>query len=314
VSIGARSVPGSGRSLGRALPLPLLAAATTVVLWASAFVAIRHVGRSFSPGALSLGRLLVGSLALAALSGRGPRRSMLSGVPRSLWPRLLVCGIGWFGVYNVALNAAERRLDAGTSALLVNVGPILIALAAGFLLGEGFPRTLLSGVVVAFVGVAVIAPATATEGGSSAGSRGLGVVLCLVAAVAYAVGVISQKPLLADLPALQVTWLACTTGAVCCLPWAGSLVHEFGDASVGSLFWVVYLGVFPTAIAFTTWAYALARTSAGKAGATTYLVPPMTVLLSWLLLGEVPPALAFVGGALCLCGVALTRRSPRPAR
>lgn len=166
--------------------------------------------------------------------------------------------------------------------------------------------------VVAFAGVAVIA--VATTSGSSHGSNGLGVALCLVAAVAYAVGVISQKPLLADLPALQVTWLACTIGAVCCLPWAGSLVHQLGTVSAGSVCWMVYLGLFPTAVAFTTWAYALARTSAGRAGATTYLVPPMTVLLSWLLLGEVPPALAFVGGALCLCGVALTRRTPRSAR
>lgn len=300
--------PGPGRSGGTKLPLPLLAAATTVVLWASAFVAIRHVGRSFSPGALSLGRLLVGSVALGALLLRGSPRP----VPRGLWPRLLICGVGWFGVYNVALNAAERRLDAGTSALLVNVGPILIALAAGVLLGEGFPRALLAGVVVAFAGVAVIA--VATTRGSAHGSSGLGVGLCLVAAVAYAVGVISQKPLLSDLPALQVTWLACTIGAVCCLPWAGSLVHEVGSARAGSVFWVVYLGLFPTAVAFTTWAYALARTSAGRAGATTYLVPPMTVLLSWLLLGEVPAALAFVGGGLCLCGVALTRRTPASAR
>jgi drug/metabolite transporter (DMT)-like permease len=265
-------------------------------------VAIRHVGRSFSPGALSLGRLLVGSVALGVLLVRGG----YTPVPRALWPRLLICGIAWFGVYNVALNAAERRLDAGTSALLVNVGPILIALAAGLLLGEGFPRTLLAGVAVAFAGVALIAAAS-----SSNGSTGWGVVLCLVAAFAYATGVISQKPLLATLPALQVTWLACTLGAVSCLGYAGSLASQLGHASGGDIGWLVYLGLFPTAIAFTTWAYALARTSAGKAGATTYLVPPLAVLLSWLFLGEVPAGLAFAGGALCLAGVALTRRRPR---
>ena len=66
---------------------------------------------------------------------------------------------------------------------------------------------------------------------------------------------------------------------------------------------MVYLGVFPTALAFTTWAYALARTDAGRMGATTYLVPPISVLLGWLLLEESPPALALAGGALCLLGV-----------
>ncbi len=72
--------------------------------------------------------------------------------------------------------------------------------------------------------------------------------------------------------------------------------------------WVVYLSVFPTAVAFTTWAYALSRTTAGRMGATTYLVPPLAVLMGWMVLGEVPPALALLGGALCLVGVAVSRR------
>ncbi|HEV7708144.1 MAG TPA: EamA family transporter, partial [Asanoa sp.] len=63
----------------------------------------------------------------------------------------------------------------------------------------------------------------------------------------------------------------------------------------------------PTALAFTTWAYALARTGAGRLGATTYLVPPLVVLLAWGLLDEVPAALALGGGLLCLAGVAATR-------
>ena len=80
------------------------------------------------------------------------------------------------------------------------------------------------------------------------------------------------------------------------------------EADASAVGWFVYLGLFPTAVAFTTWAYALARTTAGKMGATTYLVPPLAVLMGWMVLGEVPPALALLGGALCLVGVAVTRR------
>jgi drug/metabolite transporter (DMT)-like permease len=117
--------------------------------------------------------------------------------------------------------------------------------------------------------------------------------------------------LLADLPGLQVTWLCCTTGAVVCLPFGPQLARELDGADLSTWWWVAYLGVFPTAIGFTTWAYALARTSAGRLGATTYLVPPVAILLSWALLGETPVALALVGGALCVGGVYLSRRSPR---
>jgi drug/metabolite transporter (DMT)-like permease len=137
---------------------------------------------------------------------------------------------------------------------------------------------------------------------------------CLVAAVAYAVSVVAQKPLLAGLPALQVTWTACTVGALVCLPFAPDLLHDLRAADVSTSWWVVYLGLGPTAAAFTTWAYALARTSAGRLGSTTYLVPPMAILLGWVLLGEVPAALAVLGGVVCLVGVAIARRAPRAPR
>ena len=284
----------------RTAALALAAAGVTVVLWASAFVAIRHVGREISPGALTFGRLLVGSLVLGAVVlVRGPRWP-----GRRDWPLLLVCGLLWFGVYNIALNAAEQRVDAGTSAMLVNVGPLILALLAGVLLGEGFPQRLVAGSLVAFAGVLVIGLAAS---GHAAGTAG--VVLCVVAAVGYAVGVVAQKPLLGRLPALEVTWLACTVGAVATLPFAPQLVSEGADAQLGTLGWLGYLGAFPTAVAFTTWAFALSHTTAGRMGATTYLVPPVAVVLGWLLLDETPEPLAFVGGALCLVGVAVARRT-----
>jgi drug/metabolite transporter (DMT)-like permease len=276
------------------------AALVTVVLWASAFVGIRAAGEDLSPGALALARLLVGSAALGVLvlvrREHFPARRDL--------PAIALCGALWFGFYNVVLNAAERLVDAGTAAMLVGVGPVLIAVFAGVLLGEGFPRSLFAGCAVAFVGVVVIGFATSDRGFDA----GLGAVLCIVAAFAYAGGVVTQKPLLKRVSAAQVTWLACGVGAISCLPFAPTLLREVGEADASAVGWAVYLGVFPTAVAFTTWAYALARTTAGRMGATTYLVPPLAVLMGWAVLGEVPPPLALLGGALCLAGVAVSRR------
>jgi drug/metabolite transporter (DMT)-like permease len=286
----------------RRVAVPVLAAvAVTVLAWASAFVGIRAVGADLSPGPLALGRLLVGTAVLGLLLAAAGRPWVAP--TRREWGLLTVCGVGWFGVYNLALNAAEQHLDAGTTAMLVNVGPILIAVLAGLWLGEGFPRWLVVGLVVAFAGVLLIGLAS-----RGAGTDVLGVVLCLVAAVTYATGVVAQKPVLRRLPPLQVTATACAVGTLCCLPWAGSLATELGAASPGSVAGLVYLGAVPTALAFSTWAYALARTDAGRLGVTTYLVPPLVVLMGWLLLDEVPPAPAVVGGAVCLAGVALSRR------
>lgn len=105
-----------------------------------------------------------------------------------------------------------------------------------------------------------------------------------------------------------MTWLACTIGAAVCLQFAHQFVDELGRAGMDSVAWLVFLGVFPTSVGFVTWAYALSRTSAGRMGATTYLVPPIAILIAWALLDETPPELALLGGALCLVGVAIARR------
>ncbi|TDW61043.1 threonine/homoserine efflux transporter RhtA [Kribbella pratensis] len=280
------------------------AAAVTVVLWASSFVAIRHVGTEISAGALSLARLGLGSIFLGALLFTRRTPAVRRWPSQRDWLPLIACGVLWFGVYNIALNEAERRLDAGTSAMLVHIAPLLIAVLAGLGLGEGFPRQLVIGSLVAFAGIVIIGTST-----SSGRAETWGVVLCVVAAISYAVGVVTQKPLLSRLPAAEVTWLACTIGAVVCLPFAPTLVDELRTADASTIWWVVYLAAFPTALGFTTWAFALRRTSAGRMGVTVYAVPVVAIVLGWLFLGETPAVLALAGGALCLTGVAISRRS-----
>ena len=279
--------------------LPLAAALVSVILWASAFVGIRAAGRAFSPGALALGRLALGSVLLGGLLLTRP---VMLPTRRELG-LLLVAGLLWFGLYNVVLNRAERSVDAGTAAMLIMIAPIFVVALAAVFLEERTTQALLVGGAVAFAGVLVIGFAT------SSGSASLsGVILCLVAALASAIGVVAQKPVVRRLSALQVTWTCCAIGALFCLPYAPVLVRQLGTAPVGAIAWLVFLGAFPTAVAFTTWAYALARGSAGRTAATAYLIPPIAILLSWLILGETPAALAGVGGALCLVGVYIARR------
>jgi drug/metabolite transporter (DMT)-like permease len=213
-------------------------------------------------------------------------------------------GVLWLVVYNVALNEAESRVDAGTAAMIVNVGPILIALLAGLLLGEGFPRRLLAGCAVAFAGTSIIGVATSQRG--LAASWGAG--LCIVAAFAYAAAVVVQKPALGRNSAFQVTWIACTVATIACLPFAPVLSRDLGNAGTSAIVWTSYLGVGPTAIGFVLWAYALNRTTAGRLASLTYLAPPIAILLGWAVLAESPPLLAVAGGALCFGGVVLARR------
>jgi drug/metabolite transporter (DMT)-like permease len=281
--------------------LPLVAALVAVVLWAAAFVGIRAAGRSFSPGPLALGRLAIGSILLGTVvlsrpTVRPTRRELAL---------LVLAGLLWFGVYQVVLNEAERRVDAGTAAMLVLIAPIFIVALAGVFLKERTTPNLLLGGALAFAGVVVIGLATSSRSASL-----VGVMLCLLAALSSAVGMVAEKPVLKRISALQATWTCCAVGAIFCLPYAPQLVREWRGALTGGIAWLLFLGVFPTSIAFTTWAYALARGSAGRLAATAYLVPPITIVLSWAMLGETPNVIAVLGGALCLVGVAIARKAP----
>jgi drug/metabolite transporter (DMT)-like permease len=271
-----------------------------VALWASAFVGIRAAGRQFEPGPLAAGRLLIGSVVLGLVVAL--RRDALPA--RRDLPAIVLCGLLWFALYNVALNAGERHVDAGTASMIVRVGPVLTAILAGVFLGERLTPHVFAGGAVALAGAAVIAAATRTSNAVSTG----GVLLCLLAAVAYAAGVVTEKVVLRRVSALQTVFLCCVVGALACTPFLPAFARDVASAPGASLAWLAYLGVFPTAIGFTTWAYALARGDAARLGALAYLAPPISIVLAWPALGETPPPLALAGGATSLAGVAISRR------
>ena len=280
----------------------LVAIIVTVIAWASAFIVIRGTGVHFGGGSLALGRLIVGAVLLSLLLiGHAWVKPTLRE-----WLQIIGYGVVWFGFYNVALNIAEQTLDAGTTAMIVNIGPLLIAIGAGVFLREGIPRWLAIGAAIAFGGVVLI-------GIGTGGARidGAGIAWALGAAVGYAVGVLLQKPALRRLPNRQVTFLGAAIGMVACLPFAGELVSDLQSAPLESILGVVYLGAVPTALAFSTWAYALSRMPAGQLGVSTYIVPPLAILLGFIVFQEVPVPLAIAGGVLCLVGVAVSRRKPR---
>ncbi|MBQ1028364.1 DMT family transporter [Micromonospora sp. C95] len=308
-----RAVPAYIPPEDRPRSWPIVAAAgTTVLLWASAFVGIRFAGHDYSPGAMALGRMVAASAALsvfvaftAGRRARAPRVAPRPGVLPSggTLGLVVVWGVAWFGGYNVALNAAERLVDAGTAALLVAVAPILVAVAAVLVLGERLTGRLGVGVTVAFVGVALIAAS-----GFTGHVDKVGVALAVLSALLYAFAVLLQKRLLARMAAPTMTWLGALAGTVALLPFAPALLTELAAAPLPATVGVLFLGVFPTAIGFLTWGYVLSRWTAGRTTAATYLVPPVTVLLSWTMLGEVPAPLALLGGALCLTGVVFATR------
>ena len=299
-----KNAPSQGSSSPEVSKLALVAASVTVVLWASAFIAIRGAGSHFDPGSMALLRMLVGSAGLGIYAlWRG-----IEWPQQRDWTLVIVWGVAWFCCYNLALNTAERLIDAGTASMVVNLAPLIVIAVGGLALREGYPRGLLVGATVSFCGVVLIG----LQSTNHLGLKGLG--LALLSAFLYAGCTLLQKRLLRTVEGATLTWLGTLVGVISLLPWTGRLINDLNHAPATATLQVVYLGLFPTAIAFTTWSYVLSRMSAGQTSATTYATPAVALLLSWVLLDETPTILKLIGGGLCLAGVGITRSISESSR
>lgn len=282
------------------------AVAFTVFCWAAAFVGIRDAVQHMSPGSVALVRYLVASVVLAGLLA-ATRKPLPA---RRDWPQLALVGALGIAVYNLALNYGTQFIHAGSAAFLVNTAPIFTAIFAVTLLGEHVTRIAFAGMLLSFAGAMLI---FFGEGKDVAFEPGA--LLILLAALAFSLFFISQKPLLARYTPIQVITVAVWIGTVLMIPFSLDVGSEVADAPASAIWVVVLLGVFPGALAYASWAYVLSKIPAAKAGSFIYIVGPTTVVIAWLWLDEVPAALSLLGGVIALAGVIIVNTWGRaPAR
>lgn len=267
-----------------------------MLVWASAFAAIRVALRSYEPAAFAALRLLVAALAFVALAPllriRLPQRPDL--------PRFVLAGAVGMTLYQLLLGFGEEDIAAGTASLLIATSPLWVVLFARLFLGERLGRTALVGLTVAFAGAAIVALSATTELRVALNAAAI-----LGAAVCQALFIVLTKPLLDRYRAIDVTAGTAWVGAVLALPFATRLPGQALDATAESTLAIVYLGLFASAIGFVFWTAALKRLPASVLASVLWLVPPVATLIAWLWLGEVPRRGVLAGGALVVVGVAL---------
>lgn len=277
-------------------PATALAIAFTVVCWASAFVGIRSAVNHMTAGSLAVARYVVASIVLAVLLA-----ATRKGLPRRQdMPRLIAVGFVGITVYNLALNYGSKFIQAGSASFLVNTAPIFTALFAVVMLKERVTAIAYAGIAMGFGGAVLIFLGEGQEVAIEPAA-----LLILLAAVAFSLYFILQKPLLGRYTPLQVVSVAVWTGTVMMVPFALDVVQEFSDAPGSTKGVVVYLGLFPGALAYASWSFVLSKIPASKAASFIYCVGPTTVLIAWLWLDEVPTVLSLVGGAVALTGVVI---------
>jgi drug/metabolite transporter (DMT)-like permease len=289
-------------------PRTWLAIAGVLLLWSSAFAGIRAGLRltpagalgldGYGPGPLALLRFGTASAVLAlyalAVRMRAPALADL--------PRICLASVLGISIYHVALNYGEVTVQAGAASLLIAAGPVFTALLSVIFLQERLTRTGWGGILLAFAGVALIA----LSGGGGLHFTPGALLILLAAAVAAAHSILSKQGL-RRYAALEFTSYVIWTGTLPLLIFLPGLLRQFPTAAPQATFAVVYLGIFPAAIAYVLWNHALARMPASLLSSFLYLSPVLAIFIAWLWLGEVPTPLTLLGGAIAIIGVILVQ-------
>jgi drug/metabolite transporter (DMT)-like permease len=244
----------------------------------------------------------------------GAVRFAIAGLPAALyllitrpgWPRggekwrILTGGVFFVALYTVLLNIGEETVSAGAAAFIINVNPIITAIFAMLLLNETFSGKAWLGTAISFAGIGLIAL------GEGQGSRiDIGAFFVFGAALCNTITTITQKPLFMKHRPVTVAAWNIVIGAILLSPFIPSAAMQVPHAQTEALLATVYLGLAPSMIAYATYSVMLSKFPASRASNFLYSVPPLSTLLGFLWLGEVPSLFAIIGGIMALLGVVI---------
>jgi drug/metabolite transporter (DMT)-like permease len=266
------------------------------LFWSSAFVGIRiGVQGGYSPYALALLRYFTASLVMIPLYIK--YRKTHAKLTKNEIFRIIISGVIGLAAYNITLNYGEITVPSAIASFIISQCPIFMVLLAIIFLNERISLFGWVGIGVSTLGLILIALGQWQETVFT-----WDIIIIVIAALMGAIYSIIQKPLLTKLHGVEITALAIWSATIAMLVFTPNLIREIPHASKAATLAAIYMGIFPGAIAYALWGMILSRVPASQAAGYLYINPLIATLLGWLLLGEIPLLLSFIGGMIALVG------------
>lgn len=270
-------------------------------LWGASFLFMRLGTLEFGPLPTAGLRVAIASLALLPV--------MLS---RGLWPHLrqhwkpvMICGLINSAIPFALFSFALLSISTGLSSILNATVPLFGALVAWLWLGDkpGASRTV--GLVIGFIGVALLASGKASFKPDASGAvTALGILACLLATISYAVAASFTRRYLSGLNSLMVA-TGSQIGAALGLALPTLLMWPAQAPSLKACGALLALGILCTAVAYVMFFRLIERLGPARAITVTFTIPVFAVFYGVTLLGETVTTWMLFCGVIVLCGTAL---------
>jgi drug/metabolite transporter (DMT)-like permease len=286
----------------------VLAFACVYVFWGSTYTAMR-VGVHLLPATVLAGvRLVIGaSLVLGFMALRGKR---LIGSAREM-RRVFLLGVLLLFFGNIGLVWAEYYLPSGFSALLVAIIPVYVALIEWMMPhGERLRTRGEVGLVLGFLGLAILAWPSARTGLHSEWHQLLAIAVLLLGALSFSFGsVLSRNTRFSLDPFVCAGW-EMLAASVCDLVLA-TVFRQWRHATWNrdSVSAVAFLVLFGSLVGFSSYTWLLQNVPVSKVATYAYVNPMVAVLLGALVLGERLHGNEWIGMLIILPAVVLVTSS-----
>ncbi|HGZ2910547.1 TPA: DMT family transporter [Staphylococcus aureus] len=270
----------------------------TIILWGSAFPMIKIALNDFSAESLSAFRLILATIILLpfVIIKKLPTPEL-----RDI-PVIFILGFCGFVIYHTTLNFGEALISAGISGILVSTTPIFSSALAYIFLKEHFSKWNWLSSLVAFIGISIIS----ISKDDYTTINVLGVFIILLASFSESLYFTFQKKYIEKYGFIAFTLYTIMASSPFMLIFIPEIINDIHGATFTSIVSVLYLAIFPTIIPYVLLAYIVKSVGVSDATMSLYLTPIVSLLLSYLLLDELPTTLAIIGGIITLLGVSLS--------
>ncbi len=274
--------------------------AASIAIGSFSFTLVTLVLDELSPLALACGRVVVSATMFTAVVVRSPqRRSPILPGDRL---RVFLCGFGGSALFHLLYNWGQLQVSVAVAAVVMATYPVMTTIGEVVFLHHRLQRRQVMGVALATLGCVVIG-VTGGLGGQAGSIAGV-VAIGLAALTWSAVTVITR-----DIGQRYDSWWLNTpgtvAGAICMLALAAPQLGQFADLSLTGWLAVIWLGSASSAFIYYSMARVMTVLSATTTTSITTVVTPASVLVAWVVLGEMPSLSEVIGGLVVIAGVIL---------